>query len=44
MEQVAVYIDDVNILGKTMNSIQRNIEVLLEANKETCMEENPETS
>jgi hypothetical protein len=42
--QSLVYVDDVNALGKNINNIKRNTEVLLVATKEISLEVNTEKS
>jgi hypothetical protein len=40
--QLLVYADDVNLLGDNMDTIQKNIEILIDANKEAGLETNAE--
>ncbi|KAJ4430727.1 hypothetical protein ANN_19318 [Periplaneta americana] len=42
LHQLFVYADDVNMLGKTPQTIRENTEILLEANKATGLVVNPE--
>jgi hypothetical protein len=40
--QLLAYVDDVNIVGENMDTIQRNTKTLLDASKEVGLEVNPE--
>jgi hypothetical protein len=42
MKPDIIYADDVNMLGKNINTIEKNKETPLEANKEACLEVNTE--
>jgi hypothetical protein len=41
-DQLLSYVDDVNIVGENIDTIQKNKEALLDAGKEVGLEANPE--
>jgi hypothetical protein len=40
--QPLAYVDDVNIMGENIDTIQKNTEALLDASKDVGLEVNPE--